>query len=182
MTELAADPLLLKWLRTADSAKGVQQRQLMLIIDNLDFTMPQKPTLYDDVMNVWTKAMLMLDNLVSGIAQSVASGEALLGLSAWHLYPDMCVAGCTAGNSTMLIEQEDGLLMEGGILTVGLGQGRTKLHTGISWSIPLAHLRFYGRPVECCQTLNSATTRVSTLLGTTYRLKRQSFSQSNFLC
>ena len=58
----------------------------MLIIDNIDLPMPAKPTLYDDVMNVWINAMRMLENLVSGMAQSVVSGEVLLGLSGMWLF------------------------------------------------------------------------------------------------
>ena len=181
MTILITNSLVRKWLRTADSAKSIQQKQLMLIIDNLSFTMPPKPTLYDDVMNVWTKAMLMLDNLVSGVAQSVVSGEALLGLSAWHLYPDMCVVSYAADAFTTLIDQKDGLVMRGGMLTVGLDHAQAKQSTGVSWSMPLAHLRFYGKPVECCQTLHSATTRVSTLLATKYPLVRLSFTHGDAL-
>ena len=133
----------------------------MLIIDNLNFTMPSKPTLYDEVMNVWTKAMLLLDKLVSGVAQHVISGEALLGLCAWHLYPDMCVFGSTMKTPMTVINQNDALVPKGGILTIGFHHENNKAETGISWSMPLAHLRFYGKAVHCSQMLHSATSRVS---------------------
>ena len=36
-----------------------------------------------------------MDNLLQGMPQSVQDGAALLGLSSWHIYPDMVVVGET---------------------------------------------------------------------------------------
>lgn len=82
-----------KWLRTADTAKRRQQTQLMLIIENVGLPITSGAKVYDNVMEVWTKALTTVDQLVSGMAQNIQSSDVLLGLSAWHLYPDMCILG-----------------------------------------------------------------------------------------
>ena len=132
------------------------QKQLMLIIDNVRMPMPGKPTVYEEVINVWTKSLQLIENLVSGTAQSIRTGEALLGLSAWHIYPDLCVLG----RETSLVEQKDILVENGGIATVGLLDDRNKDFDGIAWSMPLAHLRYYGRPVVSNTSLSSSSSRV----------------------
>ena len=67
----------------------------------------------------------------------------MLGLGAWHLYPDICAIG----EKTTIIRQKDILVKEGGLVTVGLCKARKDDSTGILWSMPLAHLRYYGKPV-----------------------------------
>ena len=53
----------------------------MLIVDNMDLPILHKSSMYGDVMRAWTQAMIVVENLLSGVAQSVNTGEALLGLS-----------------------------------------------------------------------------------------------------
>ncbi|PVH72456.1 hypothetical protein DL98DRAFT_553136 [Cadophora sp. DSE1049] len=67
------------WLSAADKAKLLQQKQLMLVIDNIGIQIRAFPRLYDSVLNVWIKALETMEKLVSGIAQSVESPEILLG-------------------------------------------------------------------------------------------------------
>ena len=149
-----------KWLRTADTAKGTEQRRLMLIIDNMNLQVPERSNRYDEVMSVWTKGMTMLENLVSGIAQSATGPEALLGLCSSHIYPDLCVVGLTHSGESTMVSQKDQLVPEGGLLTIGLSHERAKGQSGISWSMPLAHLRYYGKPEERHQQLNFSNPRV----------------------
>ncbi|KAL9629245.1 MAG: hypothetical protein Q9164_006958 [Protoblastenia rupestris] len=139
----------------------LKQTQLTLIVDNMKLDVPAKPTVYDDVMNVWIKGMTLLDNLTSGMAQRVPSGEALMGLCSWHLYPDMFVIGRTHGCTSTPVRQDDNLVPESGLLTIGLHDGRSINPVGIAWSMPLAHLRYYGKPVESRTTLQSSTSRIS---------------------
>ena len=128
----------------------------MLIIDNIGLPMPSKASVYDEVMDAWTKAMVMADKLISGMAQSVQDADALLGLCAWHIYPDICAIGL---KSTM-VEQKDRLVKKGGLLTIGLSNAQDRERTGISWSMPLAHLRHYGKAEVSQSTVASTTSRV----------------------
>ena len=145
-----------KWIRTADSAKRAQQTQLMLIVDNMDLPIPRRASMYNDVMRVWIQALTVVENLVSGVAQRVNSGEALLGLSAWHVYPDICAIG----HRTVTIEQKDHLVTKGGIVTLGLQEHRERDPQGITWSMPLAHLRYYGGPVPSQRTVGLKNSKV----------------------
>ena len=154
---ITADLSFPKWLRTADAAMRTQQTQLMLIVENMDLPLVNKPTVYEDVMNVWHKTLDMVESLVSGSAQSVQSGETLLGLSAWHIYPDICALG----QKTTMVYQRDSLVKDGGLATIGLKSSHRRDSTGVSWSIPLAHLRYYGRPVMSHGKLGSSTSRIS---------------------
>ena len=98
--------------------------------------------------------MMGMNNLVLGIPQGVQNGALLLGLSAWHLYPDMVVQG------TRDIRYKDLLIKDGGILTVGL-QNIEGHDEGVYWSLPLAHLRYYGDPVLKSRSISEDSSRVS---------------------
>ena len=128
----------------------------MLIIDNMHLPIPRKASVYIDVMHTWTQALTVAENLVTGVAQSVNTGEALLGLRAWHIYPDICAIG----HRTTIIEQKDHLVTKGGIMTLGLQEHRERDDPGITWSMPLAHLRYYGGAVSSQRTLGFETTKV----------------------
>lgn len=93
-------------------------------------------------MEAWTSALLALENLITGTPQRIQDGAVLLGLSAWHLYPDMSVLG----DRNQHIKQADPLISLGGIITLGL-RSKGELDKGIYWSLPLAHVRYYGDPV-----------------------------------
>ena len=152
---ITADLTFPKWLRTADSATRTQQTQLMLIVDNMNLRVVNKSTVYEDVINVWHKNLNMAES--SGSAQSVQSGETLLGLNAWHIYPDICALG----QKTTMVYQRDILVQDGGLVTIGLESSHRRDSTGVSWSVPLAHLRYYGRPVMSHGKLGSSTSRIS---------------------
>ncbi|KAK4182282.1 hypothetical protein QBC35DRAFT_468206 [Podospora australis] len=130
------------WLRTADKCKMKEQTQLRLIIDNLDATVSPSSGTYESVVEAWISSMKVVDNLVEGIPQSIHEVAALIGISSWHLYPDMVVY--QAGPHE--IQQRDPLMRQGGLLTVGLDSSPTSSQ-GVSWALPLAKLRYYGNPV-----------------------------------
>jgi hypothetical protein len=144
------------WLLTADSAKQLPQKQLMLIVNNLGTHVDGKTSVYDSVLSSWKIAMTVVDNLVSGMPQSIHSGAILLGLSSWHLYPDLLLLG----DSTKSVQQEDQLIAAGGIATIGLEDKLSK-GRGIHWSLPLAHLRFYGDPIIVTRAVGSHTAKLS---------------------
>jgi hypothetical protein len=101
--------------------------------------------------------MQLLDNLVAGIPQSIQNMEVLLGLSSWHLYPDMSVVNSKAKH----VYQKDNLVAPGGIMTIGLQSPPQEGARGILWSLPLSHLRYYGRPVASKRELSICTSRIT---------------------
>lgn len=170
------------WLRAADDLdrkKDNRQKKLHLIIDNVRVPVNVKNKTYESVIQAWTTAMKTMDRLIAGVPQSITDGSALLGLSAWHLYPDMIVLG----SNTTEVRSNDPLFSSTGILTLGLTYVGRKQDTeappggeeGIYWSLPLAHLRFYGRPVvsNSALSINHARLTLAELtiiaLGSTFR-------------
>ncbi|KAL9074661.1 MAG: hypothetical protein Q9157_004290 [Trypethelium eluteriae] len=144
------------WLRIADRAMQKQQTQLMLIIENIGLSISSRPKVYDSVMLAWTKSLHTMEHLVSGVAQRVQIPEALLGLSSWHVYPDMIVLG----EETISIQQNDTNVQKGGVLTLGMQSPSSDNDVGIIWTMPLAHLRFYGKPTHSAKCIGPGSTRV----------------------
>ncbi|MCJ1450108.1 hypothetical protein MMC28_000437 [Mycoblastus sanguinarius] len=101
--------------------------------------------------------MTTVDKLVDGISHSVHNGAVLLGLSAWHLYPDLIVLGA----NTATIKQNDPLVAPGIIVTVGLQGGGPEDSRGVYWSLPLTHVRYYGDPVISKGSVSSSESRLS---------------------
>ena len=100
--------------------------------------------------------MEVAEKLLDGEPQSISSPEALLGLAAWHLYPDITVLK----PRPLDIHQEDALFSNGGILTLGMNFRGSVMEKGIMWSLPLSHLRFYGEPVSKTRSLGLESERV----------------------
>ncbi|KAI0194060.1 hypothetical protein EV127DRAFT_334323 [Xylaria flabelliformis] len=144
------------WLQSADEAMKVKQTQLMLVLDNIDLPVNTKPTLYHNVIQAWTSAMLATENLIRGVPQSVENGSILLGLSSWHIYPDMVVLQ----SSTTPVSQADPLVNDAGILTIGLSTKQPS-KTGVSWSLPLGQLRYYGGAVVSEKSLITQGNRIT---------------------
>lgn len=145
------------WLRTADEAMIVKQRQLMLMLEDIGLSVNSKPFLYQSVVHAWKSAMTATDNLIQGIPQSIQNGAVLLCLSSWHIYPDMLVLG----EGPRTIGQDDHLVHDGGILTIGLHMENDKEDKGVFWSLPLAQLRYYGGPVLAERSLATQGDRIS---------------------
>jgi len=143
------------WLRTADEAKAADQRQLMLIVRNINLPVNNNMNVYQSVLTAWKNAMDSMNSLVKGAPQRVQDGALLLGLSAWHLYPDMIVFGSTNKE----IRFQDALIQTGAILTVGL-QNDENHDEGVFWSLPLAHLRYYGEPIQSIRSISHDTSHV----------------------
>lgn len=150
------------WLQTADILKATERTQLCLIIGDIVAPVNNTPGTYDSVMEAWTVSMQVADNLIAGVAQSVHNGGALLGLSAWHLYPDMSVysSGLSSGPPGKEARQGDPLINPGGILTVGL-RPSDDFSYGVRWSLPLAELRYYGPPTRITRTIGADPSRIS---------------------
>ena len=145
------------WLRTADTVKTRQQKQLMLILDNVRSTVNKMSDTYESVMTAWKNSLNQMEGLIGGISQHAMSGDILLALSAWHLYPDMLVVvPCKT-----TISQLDHIFESGVILTIGLEKPELD-QSGVYWSLPLANLRHYGAPVvSSCSISSSERSRLS---------------------
>ncbi|KAF7589905.1 hypothetical protein BBP40_003523 [Aspergillus hancockii] len=150
-TELAHwDASARAWLNRADEARTRQQTQLMLIVKNVNIDVSSVRNTYENVMDAWTLALTTVNNLIKGMPQRGHDGAVLLGLASWHIYPALNVL--TLGRD--LIDLHDKLVPPGGILTLGLNAANPGPGDGVRWSLPLAHLRFYGEPVEVTSTIS----------------------------
>ncbi|KAF7505900.1 hypothetical protein GJ744_012435 [Endocarpon pusillum] len=144
------------WLRTADAAYAKQHAQLRLIAENIQVDVSTKANTYESVLDAWTSAMTTADKLVQGVPQKTHTGAVLLGLSAWHLYPDML----TYCNESQEIKQKDPLVTATGLLTVGLEMA-PDVGAGVRWSLPLAKLRYYGEPVVVTKQMDPRNDYIS---------------------
>lgn len=146
------------WLQTADEAKKLQQKQLELILKNLRLPVNHNKSVYRSVIQAWKTAMTMMENLIKGMPQVVQDGAILLGLSAWHLYPDMVVLGDAMAD----VGLNDPLVALGGSLTIGLTNvNRSDDDSGLYWSLSLRHLRYYGDPVVTSRSAGGDPSRIT---------------------
>ena len=144
------------WLQSADQAKQLQHKQMMLILNNASVPVNNEPETYASVIKAWTVALEAMNNLVRGIPQRVQDGAALLAISSWHLYPDMVVY---AGPGVE-VKQNDAIFEPAALLTLGLQHIRDN-NKSVYWSLPLAHLQFYGHPIRASRTTGQENSRVS---------------------
>ncbi|KAF2180660.1 hypothetical protein K469DRAFT_639715 [Zopfia rhizophila CBS 207.26] len=145
------------WLNVADKAKCRQHIQLMLIINNLEMSLNSHLRVYESIMEVWAEAMIAVDQLISGIPLRVQNPHVLVGLSAWHLYPDISILG----QEQKLVKLNDHLMTPGGILTIGMQTISPQVPSGISWTLPLKDLRYYGSSKMTRGGFNTSSTNVS---------------------
>ncbi|KAL8723732.1 MAG: hypothetical protein Q9225_000027 [Loekoesia sp. 1 TL-2023] len=138
------------WLYAADRVKANKQKQLMLILDNICNRVNSAQETFQSVITAWLDSLTVFEALLDGVSQKAKSGDILLALSAWHIYPDLMIVE----PYPKTISLKDPLLSSCGTLTVGLHKMREE-QGGICWSLPLAQLRHYGPPVNRERTLNS---------------------------
>lgn len=150
------DSIARSWIQSADLVKVKEHSRAMLMTDASGLEVNNESDTYRSVMQGWKDAMIAMNNLITGIPQRVDSGAALLGITSWHLYPDMIVLQ----KGTELIKQRDNLAAHTGILTVGLHTGGES-QGSVSWSLPLAHLRYYGTPVRTSRQIGVESTGIS---------------------
>jgi len=133
---------------------------MLLMLKNVSLSVNNSSTAYSSVLKAWKSAMALAEKLIMGQRQEVHDGGILLGLTAWHLCPDLVVLGQT----TTKVEQKDPPVSPGGILTLGLhGNGSIEgvESGGVSWSLPLASLNFYSDPIITTQSINPDTSRLT---------------------
>ena len=143
------------WLRTADRVKQREQKQVLLIFDNIENQIRSDQDTYESVLSVWQEALTFFEAIVSGISQKAGNCQSLLALCAWHLYPELMVVD----PSPKQTQQNDALMPAKVIVTIGLGQ-KSGEQAGVCWSLPLAYFRHYGPAVKRRSAVNS-TQRLS---------------------
>ncbi|KAH8766304.1 hypothetical protein F5882DRAFT_474294, partial [Hyaloscypha sp. PMI_1271] len=145
------------WIQSADQAKILQHKQAMLIVNNASVPINREHDVYTSVMRAWTAALEAMNNLIKGVPQRVQEGAVLLAMSSWHLYPDLAYFGASCQRE---VEQKDPLFTRTSLLTLGL-EHVPELSKSVYWSLPLAHLQYYGHPVKTSKTVGRENSRVS---------------------
>jgi len=64
------------------------------------------------------------------------------------------------GPKSTEVKQKDPLIPKGGVLTVGFTSMSPDSGKGVFWSLPLAHLRFYGDPVRISSSISVDASRI----------------------
>lgn len=146
------------WLQVADTAKLQQQRQLELLASNITIPVSQKPSTYSSVLEAWTTGLRFMENLVSGLTQSVQIGSEVLALTSWHLYPDISVLG---GGNSHPVPQRDELIPPGAMITLGQLSCSPDRHGEVFWSLPLAYLKYYGDPIVSSSSIGETSSRLT---------------------
>ncbi|KAF3933341.1 hypothetical protein ABW19_dt0202753 [Dactylella cylindrospora] len=145
------------WLRTADRVKKLQQTQLELILKNVKIFVNSKPAVYDSVFQAWITALEGLECLIQGMPQRAYSGEILVGLCSWHIYPDLLILD----TQDIKVSQRDSLVSPAGLLTISTQIDSEARENGVQWSLPLAHLKYYGKPVLSSRNLSTDGSRLN---------------------
>jgi hypothetical protein len=145
------------WLRTADGIKEYKQTQLRLVLKNINLAVNEKTAVFASMIGAWKSALSTIENLVSGMLQAVNDGAAIVGLSAWHLYPDMTVFG----SQIVEIPIGDELIGAGGVLSLGLSSSTNRIVPGVYWCLSLTNLRYYSLPVRSRRQLNTDPKRIT---------------------
>jgi len=94
----------------------------MLILENVQIPVNKKTETYSSVISAWKNALMQMEGLINGVSQEAQGGDIILGLSAWHLFPDLMVV---APRPTP-VRQRDPIFTHGGVLTIGLVNPNTE--------------------------------------------------------
>ncbi|PNP42923.1 hypothetical protein TGAMA5MH_05669 [Trichoderma gamsii] len=142
------------WLQTANEVKKREDTQLKLIVKNIP-SIHSSGTTYSNVVDNWILAMKTTQDLIQGVPQDVTNGSVILGLMSWHIYPDLNVFSPNRD-----VKFNDRLVKPGGVITLGL-EANEKNCSGVSWSVSLSHLRFYGDPVVIEKRFDEDSDRIT---------------------
>ncbi|KAJ8131732.1 hypothetical protein O1611_g1895 [Lasiodiplodia mahajangana] len=147
------------WLQTADKSRFKQRKQFLLIANNIDIPISNESRTFDSIVVAWTTALEAMEKLIMGEPLAVKNGSILLGISAWHIYPDMDVFSGKDGSKS--IDMKDPLVHPGGVVSLGLLDSTLRASQGVYWSLALANHRFYGRAVKKTSQLNGDESRLT---------------------
>ena len=128
----------------------------VFITKNCGMAFSLRSSTYASVIDVWTVTMTSLQKLISGMPQRISRAALLIGLSAWHIFPDLNVVG-----PAVHVKFGDPLVGDGGVLTRGLQSASPDNDAGVQWSLSLSHLRYYGDPVKVSTSADLDSLRTS---------------------
>lgn len=129
------------WIQCGDQVMAKRHLAMMNMLDAAKIPVNSEMHTYRSVITAWIDALRAMSCLVSGTPQRVQNGAILLALSAWHLYPDLDLVG----PANLQVRQHDPLINNLGVLTIGL-ENLALPHDPVTWSLPLAYMRYYGEP------------------------------------
>ncbi|KAF5980432.1 hypothetical protein FCOIX_4816 [Fusarium coicis] len=144
------------WIQTRKSVMSKNDAQLRLILKNVYFAINPSEAPFVSVIDAWKLAVETTEKLILGIPQEAQNGAAILGLSAWHIYPDIHVYG----NKNIKVAMNDELVAAGGVLSLASCPSQRTESRGVYWSLCLSHLTFYGPPVKRNQALENDPRRI----------------------
>ncbi|CAJ0544261.1 Ff.00g035280.m01.CDS01 [Fusarium sp. VM40] len=144
------------WIQTGKSVMRRNDTQLRLILKNVYFAINPSEAPFVSVIDAWKLAIETTEKLILGIPQEAQNGAAILGLSAWHIYPDIHVYG----TKNTQVSMNDELVGAGGILSLASCPSHGTESRGVYWSLCLSHLTFYGPPVKRHQSLEEDSRRI----------------------
>ncbi|KAI3323540.1 hypothetical protein HD806DRAFT_535367 [Xylariaceae sp. AK1471] len=147
------------WLKTADTVKLKQRKQFLLIANNISIPVNEETRPFASIIPAWITALESMEQLIAGNPQAVKNGSVLLGISAWHIYPDMIIFSEKAGGKP--VTMRDPLVHPGGVISLGLSDSASRAARGVYWSLSLAHHKFYGRPVRKVSKINGDSSRLT---------------------
>jgi hypothetical protein len=129
------------------------------MLDNIELPINSEKDLYTSVVSAWDAALIATDTLLKGIPQQIQNGAALLGISSWHLFPDLEVLGV----KTVGVNQKDDLFQPTAVLTLGLQfeNREDREQKSVSWSLPLSRMKYYGDPIISQQVLGRDNSRIT---------------------
>lgn len=145
------------WLQTADSIMRSKQTQLRLILKNVNLSMGGENKVFSSVIETWVKALQTMQRLIAGIPQEVQDGSAIIGLAAWHIYPNISVFG----SRNVEVHMDDALVAPGGVLSLGCSPSATTHMSGVSWALSLTQYKYYGQPVRREGSFKPDPTRIT---------------------
>ncbi|KAK5637334.1 hypothetical protein RRF57_013046 [Xylaria bambusicola] len=138
----------------------VQYKQFLLIAQNIDAAVHSEgQDLYSNTIHVWKTALSAMEGRILGRPHASRETPILLGLSAWHIFPDMVVFNGQSGSAKVIMK--DSLVKQGGILSLGFSDPGPREPLGVYWSLSLAHHTFYGNPILQTRRLDSDGSRLT---------------------
>lgn len=144
------------WIQCGDQVMAKQHSAMMNMLDAAKISVNSETNTFRSVLTAWIDALKAMSCLVSGTPQHVQNGAILLGLSAWHLYPDLVLLS----SANPQVRQHDPLINNLGVLTIGLED--LSLPQGpVTWSLPLAYMRYYGEPTLITGFAGHSNSKVS---------------------
>lgn len=140
------------WLRSADQAKSWQMKQLELVTKEINLPFCPGTSPFHEVISTWTRAMLGIEDLLSGLPQEISDASILLAFSAWHLFPDLLVLA----NAATKVPFHDTIFQNSAVATIGVLPSKESTDRGIKWSLALSHLQHYGPKIDVQSTVSQA--------------------------